>query len=187
MLVSSPYIQGVVVVVVLGGGVKHTAPVMQSREAESGASVREKPSKEEQDASSVPSFAALGVCAPLCEATQRLGWTAPSAIQCEALPHALQGARSLIPFPLPGLPVFRSVSVVSLGVCMSSVCVCVCMCVCTCTHIYVCGVLCMIMAGRVCACWSVGVSVQTLIWDVLLCFCGRACIRSGSDWVGANW
>ena len=37
------------------------------------------------------SFKDLGVCQPLCEATQALGWTSPTAIQAEALPVALSG------------------------------------------------------------------------------------------------
>lgn len=36
-------------------------------------------------------FADLGVCEALCEACERLGWKAPSAIQRRALPPAIAG------------------------------------------------------------------------------------------------
>ena len=35
-------------------------------------------------------FASLGVCEPLCDACSALGWKAPTAIQREALPYALE-------------------------------------------------------------------------------------------------
>ena len=38
-----------------------------------------------------PTFAALGLCPPLCAAVAALGWTAPTRIQAEALPVALSG------------------------------------------------------------------------------------------------
>ena len=37
------------------------------------------------------SFASLGVCDELCESVARLGWSSPTAIQCEALPYTLKG------------------------------------------------------------------------------------------------
>lgn len=36
-------------------------------------------------------FQKLGVCSQLAEAAVSLGWKAPSAIQVQAVPHALQG------------------------------------------------------------------------------------------------
>jgi ATP-dependent RNA helicase DDX47/RRP3 len=40
-------------------------------------------------------FRELGVVEPLCEAIEKLGWKLPTAIQCNALPEALDG-RDLI-------------------------------------------------------------------------------------------
>lgn len=40
------------------------------------------------------SFEALGVCSQLAEAAAALGWKQPTAIQAQAVPHALQGAVS---------------------------------------------------------------------------------------------
>ena len=42
-------------------------------------------------AAAAPTFASLGVCAPLCEAAAALGWKAPSRIQVESIPYALAG------------------------------------------------------------------------------------------------
>lgn len=36
-------------------------------------------------------FQNLGVCSQLAEAAVSLGWKSPSAIQIQAVPHALQG------------------------------------------------------------------------------------------------
>ena len=36
-------------------------------------------------------FKALGLCEPLCEAVEKMGYKAPSAVQAEAIPWALQG------------------------------------------------------------------------------------------------
>lgn len=38
-----------------------------------------------------PTFKALGICEPLCEAAAALKWTAPTRIQAETIPHALAG------------------------------------------------------------------------------------------------
>jgi ATP-dependent RNA helicase DDX47/RRP3 len=56
---------------------------------------------ESEDAKTVPveevpkSFRDLGIIEPLCEACEALGYKAPTAIQAQAIPHALSG-RDLI-------------------------------------------------------------------------------------------
>ena len=46
---------------------------------------------EEENREEVKSFKELGVCEPLVEACGKLGWEAPTKIQAEAIPHALEG------------------------------------------------------------------------------------------------
>lgn len=41
-------------------------------------------------------FRSLGVCEQLAEACQSLGWTNPTRIQMESLPHALEGNLFLV-------------------------------------------------------------------------------------------
>lgn len=43
------------------------------------------------DAEPASTWEGLGLVAPLCEATRRLGWSAPTEIQRASLPHALAG------------------------------------------------------------------------------------------------
>jgi ATP-dependent RNA helicase DDX47/RRP3 len=56
---------------------------------------------ESEDAKTIPaeevpkSFRDLGIIEPLCEACEALGYKAPTAIQAQAIPHALSG-RDLI-------------------------------------------------------------------------------------------
>eukprot|EP00955_Chlamydomonas_euryale_P053347 355477-Chlamydomonas_euryale.AAC.2 len=45
------------------------------------------------EAAAVAAFEALGVCTLLAEAAAGLGWTSPSAIQEQAVPHLLAGER----------------------------------------------------------------------------------------------
>ncbi|KNA17551.1 hypothetical protein SOVF_078560 [Spinacia oleracea] len=46
---------------------------------------------EEQHIEEVKSFKELNICEPLIEACNRLGWTAPTKIQADSIPHALEG------------------------------------------------------------------------------------------------
>ena len=52
--------------------------------------------KPEEDVAPAPkSFRELGIIEPLCEACEALGYKAPTAIQAQSIPHALEG-RDLI-------------------------------------------------------------------------------------------
>lgn len=52
--------------------------------------------KPKEDVVSAPkSFRELGIIEPLCEACEALGYKAPTAIQAQSIPHALEG-RDLI-------------------------------------------------------------------------------------------
>lgn len=51
--------------------------------------------KEDQAAQELKSFRGLGIIEPLCEACEALGYKAPTAIQAQSIPHALEG-RDLI-------------------------------------------------------------------------------------------
>lgn len=52
--------------------------------------------KQEAQVETVPkSFRELGIIEPLCEACEALGYKAPTAIQAQSIPHALEG-RDLI-------------------------------------------------------------------------------------------
>lgn len=48
-------------------------------------------------------FASLGVCKEIQEACSALGFTKPTAIQCEAIPHALEGSGATAYRPGPAL------------------------------------------------------------------------------------
>mmetsp|Transcript_21277 Transcript_21277/g.32743 ORF Transcript_21277/g.32743 Transcript_21277/m.32743 type:complete len:531 (-) Transcript_21277:83-1675(-) len=47
--------------------------------------------EEEQGIMTETTFASLGVCESICDAAQKLEWKYASRIQCEVLPHALEG------------------------------------------------------------------------------------------------
>ncbi|KAJ6995013.1 hypothetical protein NC653_017716 [Populus alba x Populus x berolinensis] len=80
----------------------------------------------EETEEAVKTFADLGICEPLVEACERLGWKNPTKIQVEAIPHALQG-KDLIAlaqtgsgktaaFALPTLQALLQASVTSVPV-----------------------------------------------------------------------
>ncbi|XP_071911905.1 DEAD-box ATP-dependent RNA helicase 10-like isoform X2 [Coffea arabica] len=48
--------------------------------------------EEEEEEERIQSFKELGVCSELVEACDNLGWKAPTRIQMEAIPHAIQGS-----------------------------------------------------------------------------------------------
>lgn len=62
--------------------VEKVIPQTKSKEIKPPVSDEEKPKK---------SFAELGVCEPLCEACNALGYPNPTEIQTEAIPYALEG------------------------------------------------------------------------------------------------
>merc|ERR1712050_122435 len=47
--------------------------------------------EEAREANGEPTFASLGVCEELCQACEQIKWRAPTKIQQEAIPWALQG------------------------------------------------------------------------------------------------
>jgi len=51
----------------------------------------ESEAEEEQGIMTETTFASLGVCESICDAAQKLQWNYASRIQCEVLPHALDG------------------------------------------------------------------------------------------------
>lgn len=71
---------------------RHSLSTMSDSEKspEAGPSTNKMAKAADSSAEAPPSFASLGVIEPLCEACAKLGYTAPTGIQEQAIPIALQ-------------------------------------------------------------------------------------------------
>lgn len=52
------------------------------------------PAPSASEAAAIAAFEALGVCTALSQAAASLGWTSPSSIQEQAIPHLLAGKQA---------------------------------------------------------------------------------------------